>query len=111
MDLNKEVGLRFRELRKALGRDYTLRRVSEEMTERHGDGWSFTFLGELERGDRKWKWEQIKQLSEYYNVPAPFITDPEIPIEAIPLIAEIVSELSTVSEEKLSAVLHLLRAS
>lgn len=104
MDINKQIGARFRELRKALG--YTLRQVSDDL----GEGWSFPFLGALERGDRRWSYDQIEELARYYNIPPPLITDPAIPLEHIRLIGQILAELANAPEERLSAFLQMLRS-
>lgn len=100
-DINQQIGHRFRELRKAMG--LSLRDVSEKMD------LSFTYLGDLERGDKPWKFQQIVQLAEIYNVPPSLITDPRIPIEHVQLIGSIVGELSDESEEMLQAYLRMLQ--
>lgn len=109
MNIDEKIGQRFRTLRELRGRQrgkkLTLREVSESLNDI-----GFTYLGDLERGEKRWKHKQIVALAEYYNVPPSLITDQRIPIEHVELIGSIVGELSNASEEMLEAFLSMLQA-
>jgi len=108
MSIDKEIGARVRVLREGSknedGRKLTLRNVAEALDMSH------TFIGDLERGDKRWLFEYVEKFADYYNVPASLLTDPSIPLEQIQQIAEILEELSELPSDKLAAILQMLRA-
>lgn len=108
MSVDEQIGARFRELREALG--FSLREVSDQMTSEHGKGWSFPYLSALEKGNRRWSYENIEKLAKYYKIPPPLVTDATIPLENIQLIGKILTELANAPEDRLDAFLRMLQA-
>lgn len=99
---DEQVGARVRALRKA--RKMSLREVAGEI------GLSFTFLGHLERGEKPWKLDYLRDVAELFNVPQALLLDPSVPLEHIRQIGEVLHSVADLPPEKIAAVLQMLAA-
>lgn len=100
--INKIIGARARALRKA--QKLSLDDVSKKV------GISLQYLGELERGDKRWSSELQVAVSEALGVSAGLLQEDSIPLESIHDIEQILGRLAVMPPNKLAAVSQLLEA-
>jgi|TARA_R100001086_G_scaffold168426_1_gene91561 transcriptional regulator with XRE-family HTH domain len=108
MNTNAEIGSRMRALRKSNG--MTLREASAAILEKYDVEMSFSYIGDLERGDKRWFWEHIAMFCDLYEVPTSLATDKSIPLAHVEQIGQILEELSELPGQKYEAVLQVVRA-
>jgi len=108
MNTNAEIGARMRTLRKS--HQMTLRDASDTLRDKYDLKMGFSYIADLERGEKRWFWEHIEIFCTMYGVPTSLATDTSIPLDHVEQIATILAELADLPGQKYEAVLQVVRA-
>tara|TARA_Y100000593_G_scaffold90676_2_gene177652 strand:+ start:2021 stop:2359 length:339 start_codon:yes stop_codon:yes gene_type:complete len=99
-ELDKEMGIRVRKLRKL--KKITLQEMGDKVGLTHG------MLGHLERGERGWRVEHIHSIAEVLDVPPSLLQDTSIPLDRVEMIASVLEHLATLSPERAETVVQMM---
>ena len=92
VQISKDIGERVRKLRKA--RKWSLKDLATLVDI------SWTYLGALERGEKRWIDERIEQVAETFSISPGLLMDSSVDIEKVAQISRILEGVQYLSDEQ-----------
>lgn len=102
MSVDEIIGNRVREIRES--KKLTLDELSEAL------GISTAYLSRLETGKKKWSAERVQKAADVLGAPVSLLQDTSIPQDRVVMIAQIMEQLSGLSDERLETIARMLEA-
>ena len=102
VEISKSIGKKVRKLRKI--REWTLHDLADLV------GVSWTYLGALERGEKRWPDERIEQVASVFHISPGLLLDPHVDVDRISEISIILEGLERMSPEQVKVIMDMIDA-